>query len=130
MTEKFFDYIMSYSPINNIKDGAVYPACLITGGLHDPRVQASEVYLLHVGCHFLLILSLNRCVSYFQRKTLKQMQYWEPAKFCAELRHRSSDKSGSVVLKMDMDSGAQLIVFRHFLSPLSPLTIICSIHIL
>ena len=44
--EKFFDYIKSYCPINNIKDGAVYPSCLITGGLHDPRVQASACFVV------------------------------------------------------------------------------------
>jgi len=68
--ERYFDYIKSYCPMNNVKDGAVYPACLITGGLHDPRVQ-----------------------------------YWEPAKFAAELRHKSSKESGNVILKMDMDAG-------------------------
>lgn len=68
--EKYFDYITSYSPINNVKDGSVYPTCLITGGLNDPRVQ-----------------------------------YWEPAKYCAELRHRISDDSGPILLKMNMDSG-------------------------
>lgn len=35
--EKFFDYMMGYSPINNVKKGAKYPSCLLTGGLHDPR---------------------------------------------------------------------------------------------
>ncbi|KAL9183871.1 hypothetical protein ACHAXT_004727 [Thalassiosira profunda] len=68
--ERYFDYMLSYSPINNIIHGAVYPSCLITGGLHDPRVQ-----------------------------------YWEPAKFAAELRHRVSKESGPIVLAMDMDSG-------------------------
>jgi oligopeptidase B len=68
--EKYFDYITSYSPINNVKDGSVYPTCLITGGLNDRRVA-----------------------------------YWEPTKYCAELRHKISDKSGPVLLKMNMDSG-------------------------
>ena len=36
--EKFFSYMMEYSPINNVKQGAKYPACWLTGGLHDPRV--------------------------------------------------------------------------------------------
>jgi oligopeptidase B len=40
--EKYFDYMMSYSPINNVKKGAKYPSCLLTGGLHDPRVQYWE----------------------------------------------------------------------------------------
>lgn len=68
--EEFFEYMMSYSPMNNVREGGVYPACLLTGGLHDPRVQ-----------------------------------YWEPAKFAAELRHKQSEKSGPVVLKIDMAAG-------------------------
>lgn len=69
--EKFFDYMMGYSPINNVKEGGKYPACLLTGGLHDPRVQ-----------------------------------YWEPAKLTAELRHKqNSEESGPVCLKLDMSAG-------------------------
>lgn len=69
--EKYFDYMMEYSPINNVKYGATYPACLLTGGLHDPRVQ-----------------------------------YWEPAKYAAELRHAiNKGSSGPICLKMDMSSG-------------------------
>lgn len=36
--EKFFQYMMDYSPMHNVQH-AKYPACLVTGGLHDPRVQ-------------------------------------------------------------------------------------------
>ena len=68
--EKYFDYMMSYSPINNVQKDATYPACLLTGGLHDPRVQ-----------------------------------YWEPAKFAAELRHKQGGESGPVCLKMDLAAG-------------------------
>lgn len=39
--EKFFQYMMEYSPVNNVKH-AKYPACLITGGLHDSRVAYWE----------------------------------------------------------------------------------------
>ena len=42
---KFFEYMMSYSPINNVREGVTYPACLLTGGLHDPRVQVSILIL-------------------------------------------------------------------------------------
>ena len=63
--------MMEYSPINNVKKDATYPACLLTGGLHDPRVQ-----------------------------------YWEPSKFAAELRHtQDSHTSGPVCVKMDMSAG-------------------------
>jgi len=68
--EKFLDYMLSYSPINNVQKDANYPACLLTGGLHDPRVQ-----------------------------------YWEPAKFAAELRFKQGADSGPVCLKIDMAAG-------------------------
>lgn len=32
----------SYSPINNIRKGEVYPAVMVTSGLYDPRVQFWE----------------------------------------------------------------------------------------
>ena len=40
--EKYFDYILSYSPINNVNTNEKYPSCLLTGGLHDSRVQYWE----------------------------------------------------------------------------------------
>ena len=67
---KYFKYMMEYSPINNVKKGAKYPSCLLTGGLHDPRVQ-----------------------------------FWEPSKFAAELRHTQGEGSGPVCVKMDMAAG-------------------------
>lgn len=69
--EKYHQYMMEYSPINNVQTGANYPSCLLTGGLHDPRVQ-----------------------------------YWEPAKFAAEIRHQSdSEGSGPCCIKIDMAAG-------------------------
>ncbi|RKP18560.1 hypothetical protein ROZALSC1DRAFT_29766 [Rozella allomycis CSF55] len=40
----FFDYMLSYSPYNNIPDdeNIVFPNLLVTAGLHDPRVQYWE----------------------------------------------------------------------------------------
>jgi oligopeptidase B len=35
---KYHQYMMEYSPTFNVQF-AKYPACLLTGGLHDPRVQ-------------------------------------------------------------------------------------------
>ena len=69
--EKYHQYMMDYSPINNVQQGKTYPSCLLTGGLHDPRVQ-----------------------------------YWEPAKFAAEIRHQSNPtESGPCCIKIDMDAG-------------------------
>ncbi len=35
-----FDALRSYSPYHNVRDGVAYPATLLTGGEHDPRVDA------------------------------------------------------------------------------------------
>ena len=39
--EKFYDYMLSYSPLNNIK-AQPYPSILCLAGLHDPRVAYWE----------------------------------------------------------------------------------------
>eukprot|EP01083_Nonionella_stella_P032848 89897_1 len=39
---KYFEYILSYSPVNNIRNDAIYPSTLVLGGLHDTRVQYWE----------------------------------------------------------------------------------------
>jgi oligopeptidase B len=67
--EKYHQYMKEYCPVQNVKN-ARYPSCLLTGGLHDPRVQ-----------------------------------YWEPSKFAATLRHTQSNESGPVCVKMDMSAG-------------------------
>jgi oligopeptidase B len=35
--------MMEYCPMQTVKKGAPYPSCLLTGGLHDPRVQYWEI---------------------------------------------------------------------------------------
>ncbi len=34
---EFYDYMKSYSPVDNVRPQA-YPNILVTAGLHDPRV--------------------------------------------------------------------------------------------
>eukprot|EP00429_Kryptoperidinium_foliaceum_P003637 CAMPEP_0176014262 /NCGR_PEP_ID=MMETSP0120_2-20121206/6731_1 /TAXON_ID=160619 /ORGANISM="Kryptoperidinium foliaceum, Strain CCMP 1326" /LENGTH=720 /DNA_ID=CAMNT_0017347195 /DNA_START=179 /DNA_END=2338 /DNA_ORIENTATION=- len=68
--EKYFQYMMEYSPMNNVKEGVQYPSCWLTGGLHDPRVQ-----------------------------------YWEPAKFVATLRHANPNSKNPICMKIDMSAG-------------------------
>ena len=40
--EKYFQYMMEYSPMSTVKTGANYPSCWLTGGLNDPRVAYWE----------------------------------------------------------------------------------------
>ena len=37
--EAEYRWIRPYSPVHNVKEGAAYPAALVTAGLHDGRVQ-------------------------------------------------------------------------------------------
>ncbi len=43
-SKQMFDYINKYSPVQNVKTGAVYPATLITTGDHDDRVVPSHSF--------------------------------------------------------------------------------------
>ena len=40
--EKYHQYMMEYSPMENVQEGKQYPSCWLTGGLHDPRVAYWE----------------------------------------------------------------------------------------
>lgn len=39
---KYFDYMLSYSPIDNVRPGVTYPKMLLVSGLNDPRVAYWE----------------------------------------------------------------------------------------
>lgn len=38
----YFDYIQTYSPYDNVKEGVQFPHLLVKAGLNDPRVQYWE----------------------------------------------------------------------------------------
>ena len=40
--EKYFQYMKEYCPMQNVQKGAKYPACLLTCGFNDPRVNYWE----------------------------------------------------------------------------------------
>lgn len=116
--EKFFDYISSYSPMENVKTGAKYPACLLTGGLHDPRVQVRFHSLFFKSAQLVVILIIHVVTNSTQLTNiliiyyiiiiqlyLQQQQYWEPTKFAAALRHGQNQESGPVCLKLEMSAG-------------------------
>ena len=61
-SKEMFDYINSYSPVQNVKAGINYPATLVTTGDHDDRVVpahsfkfAAELQAKHVGTNPVLI---------------------------------------------------------------------------
>lgn len=66
--KKSYDYMLSYSPYDNIK-AQDYPAMLVTAGLWDSQVQ-----------------------------------YFEPAKWVAKLRHHKTDKN-PLLFHINMDAG-------------------------
>jgi len=35
--EKYSQYMLSYSPVNNVQKGKRYPSCWLTAGLHDRK---------------------------------------------------------------------------------------------
>ena len=43
-SEEMFKYLLSYSPVHNVKKGVKYPATLITTGDHDDRVVPAHSF--------------------------------------------------------------------------------------
>ncbi|GGZ59520.1 prolyl oligopeptidase family serine peptidase [Paraglaciecola chathamensis] len=61
-SKEMFDYLMTYSPVQNVREGVNYPATLITTGDHDDRVVpahsfkfAAELQAKHTGPNPMLI---------------------------------------------------------------------------
>ncbi|WP_158769306.1 prolyl oligopeptidase family protein [Paraglaciecola sp. L1A13] len=61
-SKEMFDYLMNYSPVQNVREGVDYPATLITTGDHDDRVVpahsfkfAAELQAKHTGTNPMLI---------------------------------------------------------------------------
>ncbi|MEH6408065.1 MAG: prolyl oligopeptidase family serine peptidase, partial [Leeuwenhoekiella sp.] len=43
-SKEMFEYIRSYSPVQNVKEGVKYPATLVTTGDHDDRVVPAHSF--------------------------------------------------------------------------------------
>ena len=87
--------MLEYCPVQNVKK-AKYPACLIAGGLHDPRVQYWEPAVRQQP----LINQEDQPVSSDLSLFVLVFQ-----KMAATLRHNHESGSGPVYLKIDMTSG-------------------------
>lgn len=84
---EYFDYMLSYSPINQVRKGATYPSMLIVSGLNDPRVA----YWV-------------RRIPPRNDAALTPPPRQEPTKWAQVLR--ANIKNGDdVLLKMDLDAG-------------------------
>lgn len=94
--EKYNQYMMEYCPMQNVAKGGKYPACLLTGGLHDPRVQFWEPAKVRRHEHALPLVLERNCLT-------KSLIFF--LKFTAMLRHEQDPSSGPVCLKMDMSAG-------------------------
>ena len=66
--KEYYDYMLSYSPYDNV-EAKDYPAMLVTTGFHDSQVQ-----------------------------------YWEPAKWVAKLRHLKTDDN-ILILDTELEAG-------------------------
>jgi prolyl oligopeptidase len=42
--KEMFEYLLSYSPVHNVKKGVCYPATMVTTGDHDDRVVPAHSY--------------------------------------------------------------------------------------
>ena len=43
-SKEMFEYILAYSPVQNVKEGVKYPATLVTTGDHDDRVVPAHSF--------------------------------------------------------------------------------------
>jgi protease II len=71
-------------------------------------ILAVRLVLLCSNLHYFIFnFSINQAYQFFNFNVHNFLvQYWEPAKFAAELRHHhDKESSGPVCLKMDMTAG-------------------------
>ena len=101
----FFDYMKSYSPMNNVQHGATYPAMLILGGLNDPyvwrdRVPIERAIPLHRSSGTGMADTRRSSDSHSRRR----VAYWEPAKWAQVLRATVAN-GDDILLKIDLTAG-------------------------
>ncbi|CAI5508582.1 unnamed protein product, partial [Closterium sp. Naga37s-1] len=140
--EQYYHCIKSYSPVDNVKPQA-YPNILATASLHDQRVNywepakwvarlrdantsSDSVVLLWCGtpqkptdlkfcmCPLALLSSPSSFPYCLPTLTDQRVNYWEPAKWVARLRHANTSSDSVVLLRC---SRALLTSSRSYLPP-------------
>ena len=93
---------MEYSPMQNVQKGKKYPACWLTGGLHDPRVAYWEP--AKVSDSFILNMT-KCCVSAMFYFTNRLELLSSIPQFTATLRHANPDNEHPICMKLDLSAG-------------------------
>jgi len=82
-SKEMFDYLYKYSPIHNVKEGASYPATMVTTADHDDRVVPahsfkfiSEVQAKHKGANPVLIRIESKAGHGAGKPTSKVIEEW------------------------------------------------------
>jgi len=99
--EKYEQYMLSYSPVNNVQKGKKYPSCWLTAGLHD-RKCCKTLIIMFIDAPLTLSLSILLLIS--QHFTAR-VGYWEPLKMAATLRHTNPYNPYPVLYNIDLEEG-------------------------
>ena len=105
---EFYDYMKSYSPVDNIcRTG--YPNILVTAGECCSPVFLCEDFLSML-CVRQGVVGQCAHLRFFLASGLHdpRVGYWEPAKFVAKLREHKTDEN-MLIFKCDMGAGAILL---------------------
>jgi hypothetical protein len=87
--KEYFDYMIEYSPMNNLHAGARYPSCLLLSGLFDPRVQIehSDKQCSNIRRKLLVVVLVTRVCGIGNRRATRGDRVVARATVEKSLRH-------------------------------------------